>query len=451
MKASTHIMVVDDEETICEALRAWFIKDGYKVETASSAAEALAHHQEKDFDIFLVDVKMPGMDGIELLSRIKEKQPDAAVIMMTAYGSIQTAVEAMKRGAGDYLCKPFDPDSLSLLMERVMMHKTLQKENIALKERLLEQQEEALDVFIVHSEPMRKIFSTVDEVAPSSAPILITGETGVGKDLVARAVHLRSQRSFGPFVAVNCGALSESLLESELFGHEKGAFTGAVKTRRGCLEMADKGTLFLDEIGEISTKMQISLLRVLEEKRFLRLGGSNPVSSDFRLITATHRDLPSMIKENQFREDSFYRINVIMIHLPPLRERREDIPVLSDHFLKRYVEETGKYLEGFTVRALEHLRSYSWPGNVRELKNVIERAVVIAKGRMIGTEELKFLDPGKQPVDPSLITLEDLEKSHIQSTLAACDGNISHTAQKLGINRSTLSRKMKRYRLNVGD
>ncbi len=445
MKASTHIMVVDDEETICEALMAWFIKDGYKVDTALSGAEALVHLEEKDFDIFLVDVKMPGMDGIELLSRIKEKHPEAVVIMMTAYGSIQTAVEAMKRGAGDYLCKPFDPDSLSLLMERVMMHKKLKKENIVLKERLLEQQEEALDVFIVHSEPMRKIFSTVDEVAQSSAPILITGETGVGKDLVARAIHLRSPRSFGPFVAINCGALSESLLESELFGHEKGAFTGALKTRRGCLEMADNGTLFLDEIGEISSKVQISLLRVLEEKRFLRLGGSNSVSSDFRLITATHRDLPPLIKENQFREDFYYRINVITIHIPPLRERKEDIPVLSDHFLKRYVEETGKHLEGFSAGALEHLTAYPWPGNVRELKNVIERAVVIARGRMIGVEELKFLDPGKKTVVPSSVTLEELEKNHIESILESCDGNISHAAKKLGINRSTLSRKMKRY------
>lgn len=451
MKASTRIMVVDDEETICEALMAWFVKDGYLVETALSGAEALALLEKREFDIFLVDVKMPGMDGIELLSRIKEKQPEGVVIMMTAHGSIQTAVEAMKRGAGDYLCKPFDPDSLSLLMERVMTHKKLRKENITLKERLLEQQEEALDVFIVHSDPMRKIFSTVDEVAPSSAPILITGETGVGKDLVARAIHLRSQRSFGPFVAVNCGALSESLLESELFGHEKGAFTGAVKTRRGCLEMADSGTLFLDEIGEISTKMQISLLRVLEEKRFLRLGGSNSVSSDFRLITATHRDLPPLIKENQFREDFYYRINVITIHIPPLRERKEDVPVLSDHFLKRFVEETGKHLEGFTVKALEQLISYPWPGNVRELKNVIERAVVIARGRMIGSEELKFLDPGKPYPDPMAITLEDLEKSHIKSTLVSCDGNISQAAKKLGINRSTLSRKMKRYHLVGGD
>lgn len=449
MKSSTHIMIVDDEETICESLMAWFVKDGYKVETALSGAEALALLKEKNFDIFLVDVKMPGMDGIELLSRIKEKQPEAVVIMMTAHGSIQTAVEAMKRGAGDYLCKPFDPDALSLLMERVMMQKNLQEENLALKERLLEQQEEAADVIIVQSEPMRKIFATVQEVAPSSAPILITGETGVGKDLVARAIHLRSPRSYGPFVAVNCGALSESLLESELFGHEKGAFTGAIKTRRGRLEMADNGTLFLDEIGEISTKMQVSLLRVLEEKRFLRLGGSRTVSSDFRLITATHRDLPSLIKEKQFREDFYYRINVITIHIPSLRERQDDIPVLSDHFLKRYVEETGKHLEGFTGKALEHLTVYPWPGNVRELKNVIERAVVIAKGRMIGAEELKFLDPGRVPADASAMTLEELEMTHIKATLATCNGNMSLAAKKLGINRSTLSRKMNRYRLTA--
>jgi transcriptional regulator with PAS, ATPase and Fis domain len=246
---------------------------------------------------------------------------------------------------------------------------------------------------------------------------------------------------------VNCGALSESLLESELFGHEKGAFTGAIKTRRGRLEMADNGTLFLDEIGEISTKMQIGLLRVLEEKRFLRLGGSQTVSSDFRLITATHRDLPALIKEKQFREDFYYRINVITIHIPPLRQRQEDIPVLSDHFLKRYVEETGKHLEGFTGKALEQLTAYTWPGNVRELKNVIERAVVIARGRMIGAEELKFLDPGRGPVEVSSITLEELEMNHIKATLAACDGNMSQAAKRLGINRSTLSRKMKRYRL----
>lgn len=449
MKSSTRIMIVDDEETICEALKAWFVKDGYQVQTALSGPAALSLMEENPFDIFLVDVKMPGMDGIDLLSRIKERQADAAVIMITAHGSIPTAVEAMKRGAADYLCKPFDPDTLSLLMERVLLHKKLEKENLALKERLLEQQEESAEVIVVQSEAMRKVFALVEEVAASSAPILITGETGVGKDLVARAVHLKSPRAFGPFVAVNCGALSESLLESELFGHERGAFTGAVKARRGRLEMADHGTLFLDEIGEISAKMQVSLLRVLEEKRFLRLGGSRPLTSDFRLITATHRDLRALLRENRFREDFYYRINVISIAIPPLRERPEDIPVLADHFLKHFAAETGKPLEGFTAKAMNQLTAYSWPGNVRELKNVVERAVVIARGRMIGAEELRFLDPEKTLPATGLLALEELEKNHIRRVLDSCDGKIGAAAKKLGINRSTLSRKLKRYRLVV--
>ncbi len=292
MRLSTNVMIVDDEETICEALKAWLVKDGYQVETALSGADALKRIQDMPYDIYLVDLNMPGMNGIELLSRLKEHQPDAVVIMMTAHGTIQTAVEAMKRGAMDYLCKPFDPDELSLLMERLLAHKVLRDENIALKEQLIERHEGFSDVFLIHSDPMRRIFATIEEVAPSSAPILITGETGVGKDMVAKAIHLRSERCGGHFLAVNCGSLSESLLESELFGHERGAFTGAVKARRGRLEMAHSGTLFLDEVGEISPKMQVSLLRVLEEKHFIRLGGSQPIQSDFRLISATHRDLP---------------------------------------------------------------------------------------------------------------------------------------------------------------
>lgn len=447
MKLSTHVMIVDDEETICESLMAWFMKDGYQVETATSGAEALKRVQDKRFDIYLLDVKMPGMDGIELLSKLKQHHPDALVIMITAHGSIETAVEAMKRGAMDYLCKPFDPDELSLLMERTLAHKALRDENIALKEQLIESHDGFFDVFIIHSDPMREILATIQEVAPSSAPILITGETGVGKEMVAKAIHYRSERSCGPFLAVNCGSLSESLLESELFGHEKGAFTGAVKARRGRLEMANQGTLFLDEVGEISTKMQVSLLRVLEEKSFVRLGGSQSIRSDFRLICATHRDLPQMIREGQFREDFFYRINVITIQIPPLRERLEDIPVLADHFLKRYVEETGKHLEGFTQRALGLLRSYRWPGNIRELRNVVERAVVIARGRMIGAEELTFLAPSADICALGPMTLEELEISHIRATLDACNGNITRASRQLGVDRSTLMRKMKRYQL----
>jgi DNA-binding NtrC family response regulator len=445
MSIGTNVLIVDDEETICESLKAWFAKDGYQVETALSGADALRRLQERQFDIYLVDIKMPGMDGIELLSRLKEHHPDAVVIMITAHGSVETAVEAMKRGAMDYLCKPFDPDELSLLMERLLSHKALRDENTALKEQLIECHEGFFDVFIVHSDLMRSIFSTILEIAPSSAPVLITGETGVGKEMVAKAIHYRSERSCGPFLAVNCGSLSESLLESELFGHEKGAFTGAVKARRGRLEMAHNGTLFLDEVGEISTKMQVSLLRVLEEKSFVRLGGAQTIQSDFRLISATHRDLPGLIKEGQFRQDFFYRINVITIHIPPLRERLEDIPVLADHFLKRYTEETGKHLEGFTQRALGLLTSYHWPGNIRELRNVVERAVVIARGRMIGAEELTFLTPRADPCSFGAMTLEELEISHIKAALDVCNGNITRAAKQLGVDRSTLMRKMKRY------
>ncbi len=447
MSLSARILVVDDEETICEALRAWFLMDGFEVEAALSGTDALDRLRDTSFDIYLVDVKMPGMDGIELLSRLKEQQPEAMVVMMTAHGSIQTAVEAMKRGAIDYLCKPIDPDELSLLMQRILTQRSLREENISLREQLIEQHEGFYDVFIIHSDSMRKIFDTIEEVALSSAPVLITGETGVGKEMVAKAIHLRSDRSCGPFLPINCGSLPESLLESELFGHEKGAFTGAVKVRRGRLEMANRGTLFLDEVGEILPKMQVSLLRALEEKSFMRVGGSQSINSDFRLVSATHRDLPSMMNEGLFREDFFYRINVVSLFIPPLRERVDDIPVLADHFLKRYVQETGKHLEGFTQRALGLLSSYHWPGNIRELRNVVERAVVIARGRMIGTEELTFLNPVVNAAPPGRSSLRELEINHIKATLEACNGNVVQASRQLGVDRTTLMRKMKRYNL----
>ena len=368
--------------------------------------------------------------------------------MMTAHGSIETAVDAMKRGAIDYFCKPFDPDELSLFMDRILANKALREENIALKEMLVERQQGFSDAFVAQSEAMRNIFARIEELAASSAPIFITGETGVGKDMVAKAIHCRSERSEGPFIALNCGSVSESLLESELFGHERGAFTGAIKARRGRLEMADKGTLFLDEVGEISTKMQVSLLRAIEEKSFLRLGGSHPVESDFRLISATHRDITALIKENRFREDFYYRINVITMNIPPLRERFEDLPVLADHFLKRYVLETGKPVEGFTQKGLDLLASYHWPGNIRELRNVIERAVVIARGRMIGAEELTFLNPRHNPASTGAMTLKDLEINHIRAAIETCNGNVIRASRQLGIDRSTLMRKMKRYNLD---
>ena len=447
MSLATQIMVVDDEEAICEALEAWFIKDGYRVDKAGSGFEALEHMATHHCDVYFVDIKMPGMDGLELLSKLKVKQPDADVIMITAHGSIQTAVEAMKLGACDYLCKPFDPDQLSLLMERVMASKALREENQALKEQLMERRESLWDGFIAQSDAMHQVFSIIEDVAPTPTPVHITGETGVGKELIAEAIHMQSQQSEGPFIAINCGALSETLLESELFGHERGAFTGAVKARRGRLEMANKGTLFLDEIGEISPKMQVSLLRVLEEKTFQRLGGNESISTDFRLLSATHRNLPQLIKENQFRDDFFYRINVITLEVPPLRERLEDVPALADHFLDIYVQETGKRLEGFTQRALGMLMAYAWPGNVRELRNVIERAVVIARGKIIGAEELTFLDSSSKDCRLGTLTLHEVEISHISAVLEACNWNVSRAAKQLGIDRSTLNRKIKKFQL----
>jgi DNA-binding NtrC family response regulator len=447
MKFSTRIMIVDDEMMICESLQAWFVRDGYQVDTALSGEAALKSAEDCPADIYLVDIKMPGMDGIQFLSRIKEIQPSAVVVMMTAHGTVQTAVEAMKRGATDYFCKPFDPDELSLFIERLLSTKVHREENVVSRELLGEDIKDGYDVFIAQSASMRAILAKIEEIAPSSAPILITGETGVGKDMVARAIHFRSDRSCGPFIAVNCGSLAESLLESELFGHEKGAFTGAVQARRGRLEMANNGTLFLDEVGEISPKMQVSLLRALEEKSFVRLGGSKPTGSDFRLITATHRDLPSLIKENQFRDDFYYRINVITIDVPPLRDRLDDVPVLAEYFLKRFSDETGKSLDGFTQRALDFLASYHWPGNIRELRNVVERAVVLSKGRIIGADELTFLNPRSDPASKRASTLRELEISQIKATLESCNGNIVRASKQLGIDRSTLMRKIKRYKL----
>jgi len=391
------------------------------------------------------------MDGLELLAEIKTMQPDAAVIMITAHGSIQTAVESMKKGAIDYLCKPFDPEELSLVMERVATTKALRDENEVLRMQLLEQQATIVDGIVAQSDAMHAILADIEEVAPSNAAVLITGETGVGKDLVARMIHMHSEAALGPFIAVNCGAQSETLLESELFGHERGAFTGAVKARRGLLEIANGGTLFLDEIGEISPKMQVSLLRALEDKKIQRLGGSQFIETQFRLVSATHRDLQQLRQEDLFREDFFYRINVFTIHVPPLRERAEDVSVLADHFLQKYTQETGKRIDGFTQNALGLLKTYPWPGNVRELRNVIERVVVLARGRMIGSEELHFLKSRADTCRMDHLTLMEAELRHIQATLDACDGNITQAAKRLGIDRVTLSRKMKRHDLKRSD
>lgn len=438
------LLVVDDELIIRESLSGWLQQDGYQVDTAESAAEALQKAEAKHYDIMLVDVKMPEMDGLTLLKHIKEREPDTAVVMMTAYGSIADAVEAMKQGAFDYLLKPFDLEELSLTLEKLVQMQTLAMENIVLKDRVAKVTR--FEELIGQSEPMLKLYELILDVAQTDATVLITGETGTGKELVARAIHAQSARRFAPFIAVNCGAFTEQLLESELFGHEKGAFTDAKFTKKGRLELAHGGTLFLDEIGDITMKMQIDLLRVLETHEFTRVGGTKPIYSDFRVIAATHQDLQAALAEGTFRRDLYYRLHVVHLAVPPLRDRREDIPLLAEHFLRRYAAETNKKIDSIHPEALAAMHHYDWPGNVRELENAIERAVVVGKGRQIRLEDLPFLSPAARPAGPAL-SLEEMEREHIARVLATTEGNISRAAQVLQINRTTLYHKVKKYGL----
>ena len=440
------ILVVDDEEAMRESLAAWLQKGDYDVATASGGEEALKILSDRSHHLILLDVKMPGMDGHALLRRIKAEQPDLMVVMITAYGSIESAVESMKLGANDYLLKPFDPEHLMILIEKMAKQREMMDQMEIMRTRLAEWESSGFEDLVGRSESMLHVFRLIEETAQTDSPVLITGETGTGKELVARAVHARSPRNHGPFIAINCGAVSAHLLESELFGHERGAFTGAVKTRLGRLEMADQGTLFLDEVGEITPQMQVNLLRALEEKRFMRLGGQREIESDFRLICATHRDMRGLIGEGRVREDFFYRINVLSIHVPPLRERTKDISLLADHFASKFAREMNKTVDGVTPAAQRVLQNYLWPGNVRELRNVIERAVVVNRGGLIEAESLTFLRPrGEAP--PGNASLEEVEARHIKNTLEECDWNISRAARILGINRGTLTRRLKKLDL----
>jgi DNA-binding NtrC family response regulator len=444
MRPELRIMVVDDELIVRESLKGWLEKFGYGVETAADAQEALKELEREGYDLLFVDIKMPGMDGIELLKRVKEDQPDVIVVMITAHGSIESAIEAMKAGASDYLMKPFDPEDLELLIEKLVQMKRLVDQNRWLRESF--EGKSRFQDLIGQSEAMQQVFRLIEDVAPSETPILIVGETGTGKELVAKAIHALSPRRSAPFVAVNCGAFTETLLESTLFGHEKGAFTGAHHMQKGRLEMADGGTVFLDEVGEISPKMQVDLLRVLEEKTFYRLGNPKPLTADFRLVSATHRDLEEAVEKESFRQDFYYRINVITIPVPPLRERMGDIELLAHHFLEQYSRELNKDVGGISKEALNILTRYDWPGNVRELENVIERAVVIGKKTRIMPSDLPFQDRGV-PYKPVAGSLEEMEKNHISEMLRACAWNIARTASSLGINRTTLYKKIKKYEL----
>ncbi len=441
------ILVVDDELIVRESMVGWLKKGGYQVESAGGGIEALERMEEAAYDLLFLDIKMPDMSGIEVLKTVKTRYPSTMVVMITAYGSVETAVEAMKLGANDYLMKPFEPEQLALLVEKLQQHKRLIEENQLLREQIATAAADRFHDIVGISDAMQRLYQLIDEVAAVDTPVLIRGETGTGKELVAKAIHARSPRRYGPFIAINCGAFTESLLESELFGHEVGSFTGATKAKKGRLELARGGTLFLDEIGEIPMKMQVDLLRVLEERCIHRVGGTRDIPVDFRLVSATHKDLSKEIEKGHFRQDFYFRLNVIEIEVPPLRERREDIPVLAEHFLARFRRETNKPVEGIQKDALDLLTAYDWPGNVRELENAVERAVVLAKSRTLKKDDFAFLFRGTAPMEPH--SLREMERLHIQRILKLCGGNISRAAKLLEINRTTLHNKIKKYGLQV--
>ncbi len=442
MAKKISILIVDDEESVRDSLYNWFIEDGYEVECAENARKALSILESEGFDIILADIKMPGMDGLEMLKRIKALRKDSIVIIMTAFATVDTAVQALKDGAFDYVTKPFDPDDLSHLIRNAAKQVALVEENEMLKEKVVSL--ENVDDLIGVSEAMQRVLREIESVAPSNASVIITGESGTGKELVARAIHANSPRKFFPMVSVHCGALTESLLESELFGHEKGAFTGAVYNRKGRFEMADSGTIFLDEIATISSKMQVELLRVLETKSFVRVGGNKEIISDFRVICATNRDLKTMVEKGLFREDLFYRLNVVNIHVPPLRDRIEDIPFLVEHFIKKYCISMNKPPIPIDQSALKRLEEFPFPGNIRELENMIERALVVGNGKKIS---LKDLPLGKTVVNTTVESLDDLEKNHIAQILTKYNWNISVSAKALKVDRVTLYNKIKKYDL----
>lgn len=442
-KKEVGILVVDDELIVRESLSKWFAEEGYRVDVAENAANALKKLQGNGWNIMLVDIKMPGMDGIELLHRVKDTNKHIAVVIITAFASVDTAVKSLKDGAYDYITKPIDPDYLDHLIEKILQEQALLKENQRLKEAVTELTSGG--EIIGESPEILKVLELVETVASADTTVMIRGESGTGKELVARAIHNRSPRKYFPLVTVNCGAMTETLLESELFGHEKGAFTGAQYRRKGKVEMADGGTLFLDEIGNIDMKTQMDLLRVIETKQFTRVGGSEIVKSDFRVICATNKNLEEAVKAGSFREDLFYRVNVFPIYIPPLRSRKGDVAKLAHYFLDKYVRAMNKKIEGFTREAMAALKAYEWPGNVRELENAIERAVVVSSGPMIDKEHLPLqaLAVGSS----SGKTLDEVEHKHIEQVLAETGWNISRSAAILDIDRVTLYHKIEKYGL----
>ncbi len=454
MKTHWELLIVDDEEVMRESLAAWLREDGYIADTAASGREAIAKARERDYAIYFIDLKMPGgPDGIETMMEIKKLHEDASIIIITAYATVDTAITAMKEGAQEYIVKPCNPTEISLLVARIIKVKNLQRENKILRKRLSRQY--SFEDIISKNPKMHEIFRLIREIASLRSTVLVQGESGTGKELIARAIHNTGDRRSKPFVGVSCAALAETLLESELFGHEKGAFTGAAVQKKGKFELADSGTIFLDEIGDISPKLQLDLLRVLQERSFYRVGGATEVQVDVRVIAATHVNLQRAVDEGRFRDDLFYRLNVINIKIPPLRERREDIPLLARNFLIRLSHELRRDVEDISDGGLKPLLDYDWPGNVRELENVIERALVTCKTRILTEEDFAFLmrDGRRQRewAAPANMQLEEVQRLTIAATLQRTQGNIKEAAASLGIDRSTLYDWIRKYNIPRGD
>ena len=464
MASNPRILVVDDELVICESCQRILEEEGLEVETVLSGAEAFGKMKENPFDIVITDLKMPGIDGMEVLRTLRREYPDTIVIMITGFSTVETAVEAMKLGAFDYIPKPFTPDEVSIVVKKAIEQKNLLLENVYLRQELREKY--GFHNVVGKSKKMQEIYRIIAKVAPTDSTVLINGQSGTGKELIARAIHFNSARRDKQFVTVDCAVLSENLLESELFGHVRGSFTGAVTTKPGLFEVADGGTVFLDEISNISLAIQAKLLRVLQEREFTPVGGTKAKKVDIRLIAATNKDLEKMIKEGTFREDLYYRLNIVPICLPPLRERHEDIPALSVHFLKKYSEEMGKAIKGFTPEAMEKLTKYPWPGNVRELENVIERTVVMMDEEMVRVEHLIL--PGQEESEamenPVPVTseelkeikkqlrekaVEDIEKAFVIKALERNQWNVTKTAEEVGMLRPNFQALMRKYSLRA--
>lgn len=444
MNSNPSILIVDDEQVVRDSLSKWFKEDGFSVSTAAGAAEALQQLQAQKWDILLLDIKMPGMDGMELQQRIKEIDPTATIIFITAHATVDTAVKALKEGAFDYVTKPVDPDYLSHLVTNALKQRSLVNENLKLKEQISEFSK--ADEIVGDSTQMQKVYELIQTVAKTDTTVMIRGESGTGKELIARAIHSNSSRRYFPIVAVNCGALAEGILESELFGHERGAFTGAQYRRKGKIELADGGTLFLDEVGNIDTKTQMDLLRVIETKQFARVGGNDVIKVDFRVICATNKDLEKAVAEGTFREDLYYRLNVFTVFIPPLRERKGDIPLLANYFVQKYARAMGKSIASISPEAMDTIVRYNWPGNVRELENAIERAMVVGKPPAIKPEDLPYQLTEKNHVLPAG-SIAAVEKAHITSILEQNRWNISRSAEILQIDRVTLYNKIEKYGL----